>query len=309
MAEKLIYEGKDITDAVEISIATYDTITDCTQADTLRLEFSTKGDGWQNWRPQVGDKVEYKRDGASTGKLYVYDFDIEKKVTTIYASPMPTSASASATQSKSWEKVYLSQIGKELAKRNGLSFELMQMDDVFYDTKQLEKNQSDVALLGDLAKQESAVLVFYNGRIIMMSEPQLESQAPSFELDMEGTTYDCVDQSNTAYGKATVKAGSVTGTFTADASNSNELAIQSVKTPSSAEATRAAKGHLRYANKNTATLSVTTKIIPKLTAGITMTLSGEKPAGWSGTLYAYRIRHEWHNDQTVIFLRRPLEGY
>lgn len=309
MAEKLTYEGKDITSDVEISIATYDTITDCTQADTLRLEFSTKGDGWQNWRPQVGDSVEYKKDGASTGKLYVYDFDIEKKVTTLYASPMPPSVAAGAAQSKKWEKVYLTQIGKDIAAKHGLKFELMQMDDVFYDGKQLDKNQSDVALLGDLAKQESAVLVFYDGRIIMMSEPVLESQTPTFELDMEGATYDCVDQSNTAYGKATVKAGSVTGTYTADASNPNELAIQTIKTPSSAEATRAAKGHLRNANKNTATLSVTTEINPDLTAGITMTLSGEKPTGWSGTLYAYRIRHEWHNNQTVIFLRRPLEGY
>lgn len=309
MAEKLTYEGKDITGDVEISIATYDTIADCTQADTLRLEFSTKGDGWQNWKPQVGETVEYKKDGANTGKLYVYDFDIEKKVTTLYASPMPPSASAGATQSKSWEKVYLSQIGKDIAGKHGLSFELMQMDDVFYDRKQQEKGQSDVALLGDLAKQESAVLVFYNGRIIMMSEAALESQSPSFELDMEGTTYDCVDQTNTAYGKATVKAGAVTGSYTADASNPNELAIQTIKTSSSAEATRAAKGHLRNANKNTATLSVTTEITPELTAGITITLDGEKPAGWSGTLYAYRIRHEWHNNQTVIFLRRPLEGY
>ena len=309
MAEKLTYEGKDITDDVEITIAAYDTIADCTQADTLRLEFSTRGDGWQNWRPNVGDVVEYKKDGASTGKLFVYDFDIEKKVTTLYASPMPPSMSAASTQTKKWEKVHLSQIGGDLAEKCGLSFELMKMEDVFYDSKQLDKGQSPVGLLGDLAKQESAVLVFYNGRTIMMSEAALEAQSPSFELDMEGTTYDCVDQENTAYGKATVKVGSVVGSFTADASNANELAIQTIKTPSSAEATRAAKGHLRNANKNVSTLSVTTKINPDLTAGITMTLDGEKPAGWSGTLYAYRIRHEWHNDQTVVFLRRPLDGY
>lgn len=163
--------------------------------------------------------------------------------------------------------------------------------------------------MGELAKQEGAVLAFYNGRIIMMGEQELESQPPAYKLDMQGATYDCIDQANTAYGKATVKAGAVMGSFVADAQNPNELAVQSVRTPSPAEATRAAKGYLRNANKNTATLAVTTKIIPGLTAGITMTLAGEKPAGWSGVLYAYRIRHEWHNDQTVIFLRRPLAGY
>lgn len=309
MSERLIYEGTDITDDAEVSIAAYDTITDCIQADTLRLEFSTQGDGWQNWRPEVGDKVEYKKDGASTGTLYVYDFDISKKITTLYASPMPPGVSAPATQSKKWEKVYLTQIGGDIAAKHGLTFELMEMGDIFYDSKQLDKGQSDAALLGDLAKQEGAALVFYNGRIIMASEAALEKQSPTFELDMEGTTYDCVDQSNTAYGKATVKAGALVGTFTADASNPSELAVQSVKVSSAAEATRAAKGHLRSANKNAATLSVTTNITPNLTAGITMTLHGEKPAGWNGTLYAYRIRHEWHNDQTVIFLRRPLEGY
>ena len=307
--EHLIYEGVDITNDIEITIASYDTITDCTQADTLRLEFSTQGDGWQNWKPKIGDAVEYKKDGASTGKMYIYDFDIEKRITTLYASPMPTAVSAAATSTKKWEKVYLSQIGKDIAKKYGLSFEFMKMDDIFYDAKSLDKGNSDSALLGDIALNESASLIFYNGRIILASEPALEAQSPTFELDMTGTIYDCVDQESTAYGKATVKVGSIVGEYVADSSNAKELAVQTVKVSSAAEATRAAKGRLRNANKNVATLSVSTKINPDLTAGITMTLKGDKPAGWDGTLYAYRIRHEWHNDQTVIFLRRPLKGY
>lgn len=310
MAERVIYQGADITDDIEVGVAAYDTITDCTQADTLRLEFSTKDDGWASWDPKIGDTVEYKKDGASTGTLFVYDFDVQKTYTTIYASAMPPSFSSGVKQSKKWEKVYLSQIGGDLAGKHGLSFELMQMDDIFYDAKQQDKGQSDAALLGDIALQEGAVLVFYNKRIIMMAEAALEAQAPSYELSTDGTTYDSADQSGTAYGKSTVKVGGIVGSFTADASNSNELAIQGIKVASAAEATRAAKGNLRNANKNLATLSVTTKITPELTAGITMTLTGsEKPAGWTGTLFAYRIRHEWHNNQTVVFLRRPLEGY
>lgn len=309
MAEHLVYQGVDIIDSVEVGIASYDTIADCTQADTLRLTFSTKDDGWASWHPAIGDTAEYKRDGASTGIMHVYDFDIQKTSTTLYLSSMPPAVSAPATQSKRWEKIYLSQIGGDIAGKYGMSFELMQMDDIFYDAKQLDKGQSDAALLGDIAKQEGAALIFYDGRIIMALEEALEAQEAVYELDMEGMTYDCVDQSDAAYGKATVKAGAFTGTFTADSSKTNTLDVPGVRVSSTAEAMRAAKGNLRNANKNLATLSVTTKIVPELTAGITMTLDGEKLAGWNGTLYAYRIRHEWHNDQTVIFLRRPLEEY
>lgn len=307
MAEHLIYQGTDIIDSVEVGIASYDTLADCTQADTLRLSFSTKDDGWANWRPAIGDTAEYKRDGASTGLMHVYDFDVQKTYTTLYLSSMPPAVSAPAKQSKRWEKIYLSQIGGDIAGKYGMAFELMQMEDIFYDSKQIDKGQSNAAFLGDLAKQEGAALIFYDGRIIMASESELEKQEPVYTLDMEGTTYDCVDQSVSAYGKAIVKSGAVTGVFTVG--EGGELPVAGIRVSSEAEAVRAARGNLRNANKNLATISVTTKIVPELTAGITMALEGEKPAGWNGTLYAYRIRHEWHNDQTVVFLRKPLEGY
>lgn len=307
MAEHLIYQGIDIIDSVEVGIASYDTIADCTQADTLRLTFSTKDDGWANWRPVIGDTAEYKRDGASTGLMYVYDFDVQKTYTTLYLSSMPPAVSAPANQSKKWEKIYLSQIGGDIAGKYGMAFELMQMEDIFYDAKQVNKGQSDAAFLGELAKQEGAVLVFYDGRIIMASEKEMESQEPVYALDMEGTTYDCVDQSDSVYGRATVKSGAYVGIF--EAREGGELSVQGIRVSSEEEAIRAAKGNLRNANKNLATMSVTTKIVPELTAGITMKLEGEKPAGWNGILYAYRIRHEWHNNQTVVFLRKPLEGY
>lgn len=307
MAEHLIYQGTDIIDSVEVGIASYDTIADCTQADTLRLMFSTQNDGWADWRPAIGDTAEYKRDGASTGLMYVYDFDVQKTYTTLYLSSMPPAVSAQEKQSKKWEKIYLSQIGGDIAGKYGMTFELMQMEDIFYDAKQIDKGQSDAAFLGELAKQEGAALIFYNGRIIMASESELEKQEPVYVLDMEGTTYDCVDQSDSAYGKATVKSGAVVGMFAGG--EGGELPVTGIRVSSEAEAVRAAKGNLRNANKNLATMSVTTKIVPELTAGITITLEGKKPAGWNGTLYAYRIRHGWHNDHTVVFLRKPLEGY
>ena len=120
MAEHLIYQGIDIIDSVEVGIASYDTIADCTQADTLRLTFSTKDDGWANWRPVIEDTAEYKRDGASTGLMYVYDFDVQKTYTTLYMSSMPPAVSAPANQSKKWEKIYLSQIGGDIAGKYGL---------------------------------------------------------------------------------------------------------------------------------------------------------------------------------------------
>lgn len=307
MSEHLIYQGVDIIDSVEVGIASYDTIADCTQADTLRLTFSTKDDGWANWRPAIGDMAEYRRDGASTGLLHVYDFDVQKTYTTLYLSSMPPAVSSPARQSKKWEKVYLSQIGGDIAGKYGMTFELMQMEDIFYDAKQVDKGKSDAAFLGELAKQEGAALIFYDGRIIMASEEELEKQEPAYELDMKGTTYDCVDQSDSAYGKATVKSGAFVGTFSVGAGS--ELPVSGIWVSSEAEAVRAAKGNLRNANKNLATLAVTAKIVPELTAGIAITLVGEKPVGWNGTLYAYRIRHEWHNDQTKVFLRKPLEGY
>ena len=307
MMEKLIYEGKDITRDAEVSIAVYETNAGNTDADSLRLEFATK-EGWAYWQPKVGDCVEYRKDNATTGKMYIYDFDIDKTSTTLYASPMPPAASSGVTASKTWESAYLSQIGSEIAGKHGMPFVLYNMEDVPYDIKTQRKGQSDTAFLSDLARREGAALIFYDGKILFADEMKLEEAESVMDLQLNGATYTSTDMDTTKFGSCIVKAGAITGAFTAD-KNLPTLSIQADGVSSTAEASRMAKGELRNANKNISTITVTTELIEALTAGVAVTLLGDVPAGWEGKLFAYRVRHEWHNNKTAISLRRPLGGY
>lgn len=305
--EKLIYEGKDITKDVEVGIAVYESIADNKEADSLRLEFATK-EGWTDWHPQIGDTVEYRQNDCTTGLMFVYDFKIDKTYTTIYASPMPSSASSPVTKSKTWEKAYLSQIGSELAAKHGLSFELYNAEDIFYDIKTERKGQSDTAFLSEIAKREGAALIFYNKKILFANEEKLESLDAVTQLSLNGASFDIIDQDSTKYGSCVIKAGNITGAFTSNAALS-ELSVQGEGISNTAEAVRAAKGELRDSNKNTSTMTITTDLTEGLTAGICLTLYGDIPDGWEGKLYAYKVRHEFQSHRTVIALRRPLEGY
>ncbi|MCI5996097.1 MAG: hypothetical protein MRZ45_09185 [Blautia sp.] len=306
MAERLYYNGVDITNEVKVIAATIDQYTGSERADTMELVFSDE-DGWGSWKPKTDDQIRYIRDGSDSGTMYIYDMSLESSLTVLYVTSTPITMRTRKT--KAWEQVYLTQIGKEIAERSGMSFEMVNLADQYYSYIKQEK-ETDAAFLGRLAMLEGAALLIYNGRVILAKESELEAKDPTAYLDLNGGYYEYYDRSNEAYGSATLTVGQYKGVSIADKNNTKQYNANAdkIQASSDSECTRFAAGVLRNKNKGLTNFTLKTTLMLEIAAGITCELE-DAPTGWSGSLFVHHVRHEFHKTRTIVFARKPLEGY
>ena len=309
MAEKLTYNGKDITADVTVIAAAADLYAGSERSDVLELHFP-EDEAWMTWGPQIDDVITYQRDGLNTGRLFIFDQELTSGGHVLYATTTPADM-REIPRTKAWERAHLSQIGGEIAARNGLSFELMGVDDNYFEYIKQEV-ENDAAFLAKLAILEGAALVVFDGRIIMAKEKELEAADPVAELDTNGAFVEFFDNSAKAYGSALISVGQFKGAYTANNGTARKLTEKpgNLQASSNAECMIYAAGLLRHKNKGLTGLKMTTTLSPEIPAGVTCTLGGSSvPKGWTGTLFVHHVRHEFHKNQSTVFLRKPLEGY
>lgn len=307
MAEIITYNNTDISAEVDVLAATHETYAGGRQADTLELVFDDDQGLWSKWKPAVGDSITYQNGGAGSGTMFVYEPEISNGLCTIRATSLP--AAAKTKRSKSWEQVYLRQFGTEIAERSGLTFELCGLNNLYYDYMQ-QANEGDAAFLRRIAELEGGGIVVFDKRLIMFKDSELESQEAGVQLSALGGIFEHKDLSGGLYGAAEIRSGSYFGRFTADPDNKTiYIPDKKILCTSNAEAYRFAAGMLRMANKDKLTAKLTTNLTPAVTAGMTAELEDTNAPGWDGLVFLYRVRHEYHNARTVLYMRRPLEGY
>ncbi len=309
MAEKLTYNGKDITADVTVIAAAADLYAGSERSDVLELHFP-EGEAWTIWGPQIDDVITYQRDGLNTGRLFIFDQELTSSGHVLYATTTPADM-REIPRTKAWERAHLRQIGEEIATRNGVSFELIGVSDNCFEYIKQEA-ESDVVFLARLAILEGAALVVFDGRIILAKEKGLEATEPVAELDTNGSFIELFDNSAKAYGSALISVGQFKGAYTADNGSTRKLTEKpkNLQASSNAECMIYAAGLLRHKNKGLTGLKMTTALSPEIPAGVTCTLGGSSvPSGWTGTLFVHHIRHEFHKNQSTVFLRKPLEGY
>lgn len=304
--EKLIYEGKDITEDIHIIKAVHEMYAGGRQADTLELVLDDAEKTWNKWNPQAGDELEYINEDGKTGTMYVVFPEVSNGICTITATTLPKKAKEPHT--KAWEYTTLSKIGEEVAGRFGHTFKLEKMEDVPYNYL-CQRKESDISFLHRIAELEGCGIVIYNGAVTMFSEEKMENQEPSLNVETETSTFRACDSTGRMYGSCEVTAGAYKGIFIVDSSKPKFIPQENIEASSDAEAARFAKGILRKENKGLATATLETALASEITPGIVINVSNEVEAEWSGNLYVYRARHDYHSDTTKIFLRRPLEGY
>ena len=205
----------------------------------------------------------------------------------------------------------LTEAGVEATKAaKRIKFNMGVSDNYFKYIKQ--EVESDATFLAKIAMLEGAALVIFDGRIIMAKEKDLEAADPVAELDTNGSFIEIFDHSARAFGSALISVGQFKGAYTANNGSSRKLTERpgNLQASSSAECMIYAAGLLRYKNKGLTGLKMTTALSPEIPAGVTCTLGGSSaPSGWTGTLFVHHIRHEFHKNQSTVFLRKPLEGY
>lgn len=305
MKEQIIYNNVDISDIVITEEAVHDMYIGCEQADTLTLTFEDEGADWDAWGAAPGDTVTYKNGGTSTGTMYVHSVYPENGFFTVRATSIPQKAKLCHT--KSWESVYLMQLGTEIAARFGFSFRAEGIENIYYSYI-AQENETDIGFLSRIACLEGGALITYNDAIVLYGEAELEQRADDLEVTAEDGVFSASDRSGNLFGSAKLSAGSCYGIFTADPENSRRLDVKGTAT-TNAEAKRWAQGLLRQANKGCKTCRLQKDILPEISAGVVVDLVNQVVPGWSGKMFAYHVRHEYKKEKTTIFMRPPLEGY
>ena len=140
---KVNYNGVDITAAVSIRQCYHD-MHAAGRSDTLSLRLNDASSLWDAWAPQAGDEIRIDYDAISTGTMFVASTMPRNGVFAIQALSAP--GTGLIPQSKAWQRVRLHQIAREIAERNGLTYESYGVTDYLYSYV-LQSNEGDFVFL------------------------------------------------------------------------------------------------------------------------------------------------------------------
>ena len=304
----LYYNGTDIYNDVSVNYCVHEMFAE-KQADTLVIRFNDPKGIWSKWNPADGDVIRFTEGASDTGKMFIHSMKPENGLFTIRAMSMPKSGKTK--KSKSWEGVRFLQLGNEIARNHGLTFQNYGCADQVYPYLRQE-NETDFALFSRLCMLEGGQMLIYDGKLLAYNEQYIERQTPagSLEVDENGNfTYQ--DNRAACYGSCEVSSGSYFGKFKAPNATSTTVLRpdKPIRVTSNAEAARFAKGLLRNANKYGHTGQFSKSLLTGYAAASLLQLKTKKASAWDGTVFVYKVRHDFVGNKSTLYFREPLEGY
>ena len=155
-------------------------------------------------------------------------------------------------------------------------------------------------------------MLVYNGSLLAYNEQYIEKQTPagSLEVDINGQfTYE--DNRAAVFGSCEISSGNFDGTFTAPGTDSTAVLRpeKPILVTSNAEAARFAKGMLRNANKYAHTGRFSKSLLTGYAAASLLRLNTKKASAWNGTVFVYKVRHDFVGNKSTLYFRDLLEGY
>ena len=303
----LYYNGVDIYGDVSVNYCVHEMFAE-KQADTLVIRFNDTKGTWSTWQPAEGDTVQFKEGASDTGKMFVHSMKPENGLFTIRAMSMPKSGKTK--KSKSWEGVRFLQLANEFAGNHGLTFQNYGCADQVYPYIK-QDNETDFALFHRLCTLEGCQMLIFDGKLLAYNEQYIEGQTPAGSLSVdENGVFSYEDNRGGMYGSCEIASGSYSGKFIADSSNSSVLRpAVPVQVTSNAEAARFAKGLLRNANKFARSGYFSKSLMTGYAAASILTLSTPRATMWDGTVFVYKVRHDFVGNKSTIYFRHILEGY
>jgi hypothetical protein len=302
---QLIYEGKDITDAIEIRKAD---VTDNAggELDSLELQSNDPKGYWSQWNPEENHTIQIKESGFDTGTMYADEISQRRGLIIIKALPVKQETKTENT--KAWDNVRFLTIARELANKNRLTLQTFGVQNQLYSrVDQFEL--SDLSFLDWLCQLEGNALKITGQKLVIFNEQYMESQVPDKTItpDLIDGDFCFKNKSAQIYGVCKLKSGDIQYEFRDPDTFGPTLKVNNLTINSLAEAERFCKGLLRSKNKFEQTFSGSVKLDPGIAAGITLKLEDFGLA--DGNYFAYQIVHKLVEKRTVLRLRKPLEGY
>ena len=304
----LYYNGTDIYNDVSVNYCVHEMFAE-KQADTLVIRFNDTKGVWSKWNPAAGDTLRFKEGASDTGKMFIHSMKPENGLFTIRAMSMPQSGATK--KSKSWEGVRFLQLANEIAGNHGLTFQNYGCTDQVYPYMKQE-NETDFAFFSRLCTLEGCQMLIYDGKLLAYNERYIESQTPAGTLEVEKNgVFSYQDNRAACYGSCEVFSGSYSGKFKAP--NGKNTAVlrpdKAIPVTSNAEAARFAKGLLRNANKYGHTGQFSKSLLTGYAAASLLQLKTEKASAWNGTVFLYKVRHDFVGNKSTLYFRNLLEGY
>lgn len=301
---QLIYEGKDITNAIEIRKAD---LTDNAggELDSIEVIFNDPKGLWSQWKPEKNHTIQIKESGLDSGVMYADEIAQQRGSISIKA--LPIKQEAKTPNIKSWDNIRLFGLAKEIASKHGLTLQTYGVQDqLYFRVDQFE--QADLAFLNSRCILEGCALKISDGRLIIYNERYMEAQTVAKTLtpdDMDGD-FIFKNKSIQVYGSCKIYKN-YPYEYQTPLIHGPVLKVFDVAPGSLGESQRFTKGLLRYKNKFEQTFTGSIRFNPGIAAGNMLQLSSFGLA--DGNYFAYQMIHKVAEKRTILKLRKPLGGY
>lgn len=305
---KLFYNGTDIYNDVSVNYCVHEMYAE-KQADTLVIRFNDPKGVWSKWQPAAGDTMRLTEGASDTGKMFLHSIKSENGLFTLRALSMPPSGKTK--KSKSWEGVRFLQLANEISGNHGLTFKNYGCADQVYPFL-FQDNETDFELFSRLCTFEGCQMLIYDGNLMAYNEQYIEGRPAAGSLEVgENGVFAYQDNRSRQYGSCEVNVGKYSGKFKAPGVSSPAILRpeKTIQVNSNAEAARFAKGLLREANKYGRTGQFSKSLLPGYAAASMLKLKSTKASAWDGTVFIYKVRHDFVANKSTLYFREPLEGY
>ncbi|MFO7153934.1 MAG: hypothetical protein DIU64_003095 [Caldicoprobacter oshimai] len=302
---RIIYEGVDITEAIEVKKA--DIIDNAGGvADSIELWFDDPQGFWSQWQPQKNHRVELKEGGFDSGVMYVDELEQKRGFFIIRALSIPQEAKTDRT--KSWENIRFMELANELAAKYGFPLETYGVQNYLYQRVD-QYEQADFEFLAWRCMLEGYALKIAGEKVIIYSEKYIESQAPAKTLyiDQFDGDFGFRIKATGIFGACRVSYGDISYEFRPAGTLGPTMQITDIYVSSQGEAERFAKNLLRAKNKYEHTGYCTIELDPGIAAGTVLQIAGVGLA--DGKYFCEQTVHRLVERKTFLRLRRPVEGY
>lgn len=304
MNVQLIYQGKDITNDVDVKKA--DIIDNAGGiADSLVILFDDPKGVWSQWQPRKDDRVELCQDGLCSGLTYVDELEQTRGIFILQSLSIPQEAKTAHT--KSWEKICFIELARGIAGKYGFQLKTYGIENYYYDrVDQFE--QADFEFLAWRCLLEGYMLKVNGQSVIIYAEQYMEKQSPVraiYQGQFDGE-YSFKSRSTEIFNACKITYGGINAEFLSD-TNGPILSINNLYIANQSEADRYTKNLLRAKNKNENSGYCTIALDTGITAGNMVEIAD---VGFGdGTYFVSSAVHKLVDKKTFLRLRKPLEGY
>lgn len=305
---KITFQGENVARRISIKKIFYTEYAE-NHADVLELHFNDTGKNWDRWDGGKinGQEIEIEYGTIKSGKMYITACAPQGGVFVLRALSVP--ASYNTTHTKSWEKITLEELAKEIAGNHGLGCKT-------FDTKNKKRkfiqqdNEGDFEFLQKRCLLEGACFVVYNGNLNLYDEKAMETKSPGAKINLDAakfTTCSPVDTTDQKTKEYTVKNGRFVGTATDSEGTKTKTEMLDEPLEDDTEAKEIATAKLRAANKGARSMTIDTDLRPEISAGSVVNLETDQKKTWAGAAFVCKLRHDLAANKTKLWVRKPLE--